>query len=63
MPADHFGERIAALYDAHSQNMFAPAAVDPVVDFLAGPALHQREHLPRPGLAEAGLAHVPPDAG
>lgn len=29
MPADHFGERIAALYDAHSQNMFAPAAVDP----------------------------------
>jgi SAM-dependent methyltransferase len=31
----HFGERVAARYDETSANMFAPALVDPVVDFLA----------------------------
>jgi SAM-dependent methyltransferase len=36
VPADHFGEQIAAIYDVDSADMFAPAAVDPVVDFLAG---------------------------
>ncbi len=32
----YFGERIAAAYDQESADMFAPAAVDPVVDVLAG---------------------------
>jgi SAM-dependent methyltransferase len=35
MPEDHFGERVAARYDATEADMFQPAAVDPVVDFLA----------------------------
>jgi SAM-dependent methyltransferase len=44
MPEDHFGERVAERYDESSADMFEPAAVDPVVDFLAdlagsGPAL------------------------
>ena len=37
MPDDgHFDERVAARYDESSAEMFAPAAVDPVVDVLAG---------------------------
>ena len=36
MPENHFGERVAEKYDESSGEMFAPAAVDPVVDFLAG---------------------------
>jgi SAM-dependent methyltransferase len=36
MPEDHFGERVAERYDASSAELFAPAAVDPVVDVLAG---------------------------
>src|SRR5215204_6223834 len=36
MPENHFGERAARRYDESSAEMFAPAAVDPVVDFLAG---------------------------
>jgi SAM-dependent methyltransferase len=35
MPEDYFGERVAARYDESSSDMFAPAVVDPVVDFLA----------------------------
>jgi SAM-dependent methyltransferase len=35
MPQDHFGERVAATYDQSSADKFAPAVVDPVVDFLA----------------------------
>jgi SAM-dependent methyltransferase len=35
MPTDHFGEEIAARYDDPSDEMFQPAAIDPVVDFLA----------------------------
>src|SRR5215204_2455018 len=35
MPENHFGERAARRYDESSAEMFAPAAVDPVVDFLA----------------------------
>jgi SAM-dependent methyltransferase len=35
MPKDYFGERIAARYDETSAEMFDPAVVDPVVDFLA----------------------------
>ena len=31
----HFGEAVAASYDESSDAMFAPAVVDPVVDFLA----------------------------
>jgi len=34
MPEDHFGERVAARYDDDAE-MFDPAVVDPVVDFLA----------------------------
>ncbi|HEV2873094.1 MAG TPA: class I SAM-dependent methyltransferase [Actinomycetota bacterium] len=36
MPENHFDERAAQKYDESSAEMFAPAAVDPVVDFLAG---------------------------
>jgi SAM-dependent methyltransferase len=35
MPEDHFDEPVAERYDASSAELFAPAAVDPVVDFLA----------------------------
>ena len=34
MPEDHFGEPVAARYDESSPEMFDPAVVDPVVDFL-----------------------------
>ena len=40
MPEDHFGERVAARYDASAADLFEPAAVDPVVDFLADLAGH-----------------------
>jgi SAM-dependent methyltransferase len=33
---DHFGERVAARYDESTAELFDPAAVGPVVDFLAG---------------------------
>jgi SAM-dependent methyltransferase len=36
MPEVYFNERIAARYDDDSAEMFAPASVDPVVEFLAG---------------------------
>jgi predicted TPR repeat methyltransferase len=36
MPTDHFGERVAARYDESAADMFDPAVVDRVVDFLAG---------------------------
>jgi SAM-dependent methyltransferase len=35
MPEDHFGEPVAARYDESSADLFEPAVVDPVVDFLA----------------------------
>jgi SAM-dependent methyltransferase len=35
VPEDHFGERIAARYDADDSDLFAPEVVDPVVDVLA----------------------------
>jgi hypothetical protein len=35
MPEDHFGEETAARYDDSSDEMFQPAAIEPVVDFLA----------------------------
>jgi SAM-dependent methyltransferase len=35
MPQDHFGEPVAARYDELSAGMFAPDAVDPVVEVLA----------------------------
>jgi len=40
VPEDHFGERVAERYDGSSADMFEPAVVDPVVDFLAGLAGH-----------------------
>jgi SAM-dependent methyltransferase len=40
MPEDYFGERVAARYDESSADLFEPAAVDPVVDFLADLAGH-----------------------
>jgi SAM-dependent methyltransferase len=44
MPTNYFGERVAERYDETSADMFDPAKVDPVVEFLAelasdGPAL------------------------
>jgi SAM-dependent methyltransferase len=36
VPEVHFTERIAARYDDDSADMFTAAAVDPVVDFVAG---------------------------
>jgi SAM-dependent methyltransferase len=35
VPDDHFGEEIAARYDDPSDELFQPAAIEPVVDFLA----------------------------
>jgi SAM-dependent methyltransferase len=35
MPEDHFGEEIAASYDDPSDEMFQPAAIEPVIDLLA----------------------------
>jgi SAM-dependent methyltransferase len=35
MPEDYFGERVAGRYDDPADEMNQPAAVDPVVDFLA----------------------------
>ena len=35
MPEDYFGERVAARYDESAADMFDPAVVGPVVDFLA----------------------------
>ena len=35
MPTDHFGERVAERYDESAADMFDPAVVDPIVDFLA----------------------------
>jgi SAM-dependent methyltransferase len=35
VPEDHFGERVAARYDESSADMFEPAVIEPVVDFLA----------------------------
>jgi 2-polyprenyl-3-methyl-5-hydroxy-6-metoxy-1,4-benzoquinol methylase len=35
MPENHFGERVAARYDETTADLFEPAVVDPVVDFLA----------------------------
>jgi SAM-dependent methyltransferase len=36
MPEDYFGEAVAARYDESTADLFEPAVVDPVVDFLAG---------------------------
>jgi SAM-dependent methyltransferase len=36
VPENHFGERVAERYDESSADMFDPAVVDPVVDFLVG---------------------------
>jgi hypothetical protein len=36
MPEDHFGPDVAERYDESEAEMFEPAAVEPVVDFLAG---------------------------
>jgi SAM-dependent methyltransferase len=35
MPTNYFGERVAERYDKTSADMFDPATVDPVVEFLA----------------------------
>jgi SAM-dependent methyltransferase len=35
MPEDYFGERVAARYDESAADMFDPAVVEPVIDFLA----------------------------
>jgi len=40
MPEDYFGERVAERYDESAADMFAPAVVDPAVDFLAQLAGH-----------------------
>jgi SAM-dependent methyltransferase len=36
MPMNFFGERVAERYDETSADMFDPAKVDPIVEFLAG---------------------------
>ena len=36
MPTNYFDERIARSYEARWPELFEPAAIDPVVDFLAG---------------------------
>jgi SAM-dependent methyltransferase len=39
MPTNYFGARVAERYDETSADMFDPAKVDPVIDFLAALAL------------------------
>jgi SAM-dependent methyltransferase len=36
VPEDYFGERVAERYDDSEGEMFQPAAIDPVADFIAG---------------------------
>jgi len=36
VPEDYFGEHVASRYDEWDAAAFAPAVVDPIVDFLAG---------------------------
>jgi hypothetical protein len=36
VPENYFGEQVAARYDEPDDEMFQPAAIEPVVDFLAG---------------------------
>jgi SAM-dependent methyltransferase len=36
VPEDHFGEHVAARYDDPADDMFQQAAIEPVVEFLAG---------------------------
>jgi SAM-dependent methyltransferase len=36
VPTNYFDERIARSYEARWPELFEPAAIDPVVDFLAG---------------------------
>jgi 16S rRNA A1518/A1519 N6-dimethyltransferase RsmA/KsgA/DIM1 with predicted DNA glycosylase/AP lyase activity len=36
VPTNYFDERIARSYEAKRPELFEPATVDPVVDFLAG---------------------------
>jgi SAM-dependent methyltransferase len=40
VPEDYFGERVAERYDESAADLFEPAVVDPVVDFLADLAGH-----------------------
>src|ERR1035441_10927706 len=35
VPQDHFGEKVAAVYDESSTAMFAPEVIGPTVDLLA----------------------------
>ena len=35
VPEDYFGERVAERYDSSSDELFQPAAIEPVVEFLA----------------------------
>jgi SAM-dependent methyltransferase len=42
VPTDHFGPDVAPTYDEDVAEMFAPEAVDPAVDFLAGLAADGR---------------------
>jgi SAM-dependent methyltransferase len=39
VPTNYFGERIAKTYETRWPELFEPAAIDPVVDFLAGLAV------------------------
>ena len=50
---DYFGERVAARYDEDDAEMFAPAAVDPVADFLA--ALAREADPDKPSALELGI--------
>jgi hypothetical protein len=48
MPKNYFGERVAERYDESAADMFEPAQVDPLVDFLA--------ELATDGLSSSGSA-------
>jgi len=70
-PCEHFGDAVAAVYDAQAADMFAPAVLDPTVALLAeladgGPALELgigtgRVALPlcRQGIPVAGIDGSP----
>jgi hypothetical protein len=67
VPENHFGERVAERYDEECADLFEPALVDPVVDFLAALAGGRRRararHRYGAGSLAAARRGVPVDGG
>src|ERR1700737_4623930 len=61
MAENYFGEGVAARYDESAADLFAPAVIDPVVDFLAD--LAGQASLSSSASAPAGLRYRSRSAG